>query len=144
MPINGAKDFLIFKVVILDNILSSVSSINPVILECLNIESNFCKVSVLKFVNVDNTSAFKVSDDFVVLLASYLIVDVNRIDVISGSTITGVTEATLYFFKSFTISDFVWLVNVEPEAALIPILTIPYLGVSSSSPPHALTDNALG
>ena len=42
------------------------------------------------------------------------------------------------------ISVFVVSVNVEPEAALIPIFTIPYLGVSSSSPPHALTDNALG
>ena len=42
------------------------------------------------------------------------------------------------------MSAFVVSVSVEPEAALIPILTIPYLGVSSSSPPHALTDNALG
>ena len=63
---------------------------------------------------------------------------------ISGSTICGDTEATLYGFNESTIDCFVVSVNVEPEAALTPILTIPYLGVSSSSPPHALTDNALG
>ena len=42
------------------------------------------------------------------------------------------------------ISFLVVSVKVEPEAALIPIFTTPYLGVSSSSPPQALTDNALG
>ena len=60
------------------------------------------------------------------------------------SQLSGLTEATLYGFNLFTISCFVVSVNVEPEPALIAILTIPYLGVSSSSPPQALTDNALG
>ncbi len=35
-------------------------------------------------------------------------------------------------------------VKVEPDAALIAILTTPYCGVSSSSPPQAETDWALG
>ena len=63
----------------------------------------------------------------VVAFSSYLAVVVNNKEVISGSTITGVTEATLYFFKSFTKSDLVCSVKVAPEAALIPILTTPYL-----------------
>ena len=77
-------------------------------------------------------------------MASYLTLEVNTIEVVSKSTISGLTEATLNFFKPFTISNLVWSVSVAPEPALIAILTIPYLGVSSSSPPQALTDNALG
>jgi hypothetical protein len=79
-----------------------------------------------------------------VLFASYLITEVTKTEVVSGSTISGFTEATLKGFNPLTISNFVWSVNIEPEPALIAILTIPYLGVSSSSPPQALTDNALG
>ena len=45
--------------------------------------------------------------------------------VVSGSTITGVTEATLKVFNCETISAFVVCVNVEPLAALIAILTVP-------------------
>ena len=62
---------------------------------------------------------------FVVSFSSYLTVDVNSIEVVSGSTITGVTEATLYFFNCVTILCFVAVVKVEPEAALIAILTVP-------------------
>ena len=66
------------------------------------------------------------------------------IDVVSGVTITGVTEATLYFFKLFTIFCFVASVKVEPDFGTIPIYTAPYTGVSASSPPYALIDSALG
>ena len=44
-----------------------------------------------------------VSADFVVAFSLYLTFDVKIIDVVSGVTITGVTLATLYFFKLFTI-----------------------------------------
>ena len=37
---------------------------------------------------------------------------VNKIDVVSGSTISGVTEATLNFFNWVTKSTFVAFVNV--------------------------------
>ena len=82
--------------------------------------------------------------DFVVEAEAYLTVDVNKTEVTSGSTICGDTEATLYGFNLLIISCLVVSVNVEPEAAITPIFTTPYLGVSSSSPPQALTDNALG
>ena len=94
--------------------------------------------------NVSTTSDFKVAEDFEVTLLLYFIFDVNNIDVVSGSTITGLTDATLYGFKDVTIFAFVVSVNVEPDAALIAIFTTPYTGVSSSSPPQALTDIALG
>ena len=42
---------------------------------------------------------FKVSDVLVVELESYLTLLVNKIDVVSGSTISGVTEAHVKFFK---------------------------------------------
>ena len=59
---------------------------------------------------------------------------------ISGSIISGLTAATLNFFNCVTISVFVVFVKVEPDAALTAILTTPYTGVSSSSPPQADTD----
>ena len=40
--------------------------------------------------------------------------DVKIKSVVSGSMITGVTEATEYFFKSFTILSFVESVKLEP------------------------------
>ena len=39
------------------------------------------------------------ADVLVVCFSSYLIVDVNKIFVVSGSTITGVTEANENFFS---------------------------------------------
>jgi hypothetical protein len=66
-----------------------------------------------------------VVDVLVVLFSSYLTFVVNNIFVISGSTISGVTDATLYFFNCVTISFFVVLVKVDPDAALIAILTFP-------------------
>ena len=47
--------------------------------------------------------------------------DVKIIEVVSGVTITGVTEATLYFFKLSTIFCFVASVKVEPDFGTIPI-----------------------
>ena len=84
------------------------------------------------------------SADLVVTFESYLTFEVNKIEVVAGSIISGLTEATLYGVNLVTISDLVVSVSVEPDLGLIAILTIPYLGVSSSSPPQALTDNALG
>ena len=51
----------------------------------------------------------------------YLTFDVKIIDVVSGVTITGVTLATLYFFKLFTIFNLVASVNVEPDLGTTPI-----------------------
>ena len=65
--------------------------------EYLKTLSNFCKLFVLKFVKVVIIFDFKVSDVFVVALLSYLTLLVNKIFVVSGSTISGTTEATLNF-----------------------------------------------
>ena len=62
-----------------------------------------------------------VSADFVVAFSLYLTFDVKIIDVVSGVTITGVTLATLYFFKLFTIFNLVASVNVEPDLGTTPI-----------------------
>ena len=85
-----------------------------------------------------------VSAVFAVAFASYLTFEVSNTEVVSGSFITGLTEATLNGFNWVTISAFVVSVNVEPDFALIEIFTTPYCGVSSSSPPQALIDNAFG
>ena len=61
------------------------------------------------------------ADVLVVCFSSYLIVDVNKIFVVSGSTITGVTEATENFFSWVTISSLVVSVNVEPDLGFIAI-----------------------
>ena len=47
--------------------------------------------------------------------------NVNKIFVVSGSTITGVTEATENFFSWVTISSLVVSVNVEPDLGFIAI-----------------------
>ena len=60
--------------------------------------------------------AFNVSASLVVAEALYFALVFKRIDVISGSTICGVTEPTLYSFSLETISDFVCVVKVEPLA----------------------------
>ena len=80
----------------------------------------------------------------VVAFSLYFTFEVNRIVVVSGSTISGLTDTTLYLFNCVLILSFVAVVNVEPEIGLIAILTTPYCGVSSSSPPQALTDCAFG
>ena len=48
-----------------------------------------------------------------VLVSSNLTLDVINKSVVSGSIITGVTEATENFFKSFTILSFVGSVKLE-------------------------------
>ena len=103
----------------------SVSSIKPITFECLNTLSNFCNVSVLYFEMAVVISDFKVSAVLVVAFSSYLTYEVNIIEVVYGSTISGTTEATLYFFNCVIIDCFVVSVKVEPEAALIAILTTP-------------------
>ena len=117
----GVNSFLIFSVVIFDNIDVSVSSIAFDTFEYLKTSSNFCKLFVLKFVKVVMMFDLIVSDVFVVALLLYLTLLVNNIDVVSGSTISGTTEATLNFFNCVTKSNLVALVNVEPEAAFIEI-----------------------
>ena len=88
------------------------------------------------------TFDFNVSLVFVVALALYFTFEVKRIDVVSGSTISGLTDTTLNFFNCFLILSFVEFDNDEPSIGFIAILTTPYCGVSSSSPPQALTDCA--
>ena len=95
------------------------------VLEYLKTLSNFCKLFVLKFVKAVKISDFIVSLVFIVALVSYLTLLVNKIDVVSGSTISGTTEATLNFFNCVTKSTLVAFVKVEPEAALIEIFTVP-------------------
>jgi len=70
-------------------------------------------------------SDFKVSESLVVEAASNFALQVNKIDVTSGSTICGVIEPTLYSLNLLTISFLVCVVSVEPLAALIAILTTP-------------------
>ena len=127
-----------------DKILVSALSIKPVTFENLNTASNFCRVETLYVVNLSITSAFIVSAVFAVDFASYLTFETINTEVVSGSFITGLTEATLYGFNWVTISAFDVSDNTVPDFALIEIFTTPYCGVSSSSPPHALTDNAFG
>ena len=62
-----------------------------------------------------------VSATFVVAFSSNLTVVVKIISVVSGSIITGVTEATENFFKSFTILSFVESVKLEPLVGKIEI-----------------------
>ena len=108
-----------------DKILSSAPSIKPVTFEYLNTESNFCKVEALYVVNLSITSTFIVSVVFAVAFASYLTFEVSNTEVVSGSFIIGLTEATLNGFNWVTISAFVVSVNVEPYFALIEIFTTP-------------------
>ena len=103
----------------------SVSSIAFDTFEYLKTLSNFCKLVELKFVNVVKTFDLIVSAVLIVAFVSNLTVEVNNIFVVSGSTISGVTEATLNFFNCVTKSTFVAFVKVEPEAALIEIFTVP-------------------
>ena len=70
-------------------------------------------------------SDFKVSAVLVVAFLSYLAFTVNKIDVVSGSTISGLTDATLNGFNDVTIFCFVVSVKVEPDAAFIAIFTTP-------------------
>ena len=94
-------------------------------LECLNTWSNSCKLSVLKFVIAVCINDLILSGDFVVAFWSYLTVTFGCINVVSGSSITGVTEATLKSFSCVIISDLVASVSVAPATGLIEIYTLP-------------------
>ena len=58
---------------------------------------------------------------FVVAPLSYLKVVFNVINVVSGSMITGLTEAIVYCLRLFTILAFVVSVKLLPDFALIEI-----------------------
>ena len=111
LPVVGVKFFLIFNVVIFDNIDVSESSISCTNCEYLNRPSNFFKFDVLWFVNVVVTKDFIVSADLVVAFSSNFTLLVISIDVVSGVTISGVTLARLYFFKLFTLFNFEFYKN---------------------------------
>ena len=115
------KDFLNLTVVIFDSIELSAASIVFSNFEYLKTLSNLCSVSVLKSVTAFVTRVLISSEVFVVCFSSKFIVDVNNTLVVSGSTITGVTDATENLLSCVTISSLVVSVRVEPEAALIAI-----------------------
>ena len=123
-----------------ETILVSVLSIKPTIFEYLKTPSNWFKVLVLYPDKVVITFDLIVSEVFVVASALNFTLEVKSIVVVSGSTNSGLTDTTLNFLSCAFILSFVELVKVEPDIGLIAILTTPYCGVSSSSPPHALTD----
>ena len=75
------------------------------------------------------------------------------IKVVSGSTITGVTDATLNFPKSLTSCDFCASDRLSPVELLIDIKTLPYSGTDytpvdgsklPSSPPKTETACVFG
>ena len=78
------------------------------------------------------------------LKQNHILFEVNNTEVVYYQQFVEILKPHYMVLIFVIISFLVVSVSVEPEPALIPILTIPYLGVSSSSPPHALTDNALG
>ena len=71
------------------------------------------------------TFVWSVDTSLVVKLESYLKVVVKVIKVVSGSIITGVTEATANDFKLLTKPSFVNSVRLEPDFALTEIYTLP-------------------
>ena len=89
----GVKSLLSSIVVILEVIASSVSSINLVNAECLNAESNFERLLLLKLVIVVRTFDSKVSFGLIVFLELYVNVTFNLNLVYSGSTTSGLTDA---------------------------------------------------
>ena len=75
------------------------------------------------------------------------------IKVVSGSTITGVIDATLNFAKSFTSCDFCAADKLSPVVLLIDMKTLPYSGTDytpsdgsklPSSPPNTETACVFG
>ena len=71
----------------------STSSINPINSECLNTPTKLFKLSSLYFEIVDCTLLASVVASSTVKLLSYLNVVFKVIKVVSGSVITGLTEA---------------------------------------------------
>ena len=122
-------------VVILLKIDESALLIASVILECLKTPVKFSKLSWLYSMIAFLIFVLKVETSFVVLSESYLKSVDRRMKVVSGSMISGLTEATEYCFKLWTILFFVATVRLDPDFARIDIKTFPYAGVSASSPP---------
>ena len=86
-----------------------------------------------------------------VLLELYLNDTFKIKKVVSGSTITGVIDATVYFAKSATRVDFSDAVKFNPVVATIEINTLPYSAALTTprlesyepfSPPNTCTDCA--
>ena len=82
-------------VVIFEVIAVSVSSISFINCECLNALSNRVKLFVLKLFTVVFTLDIRVSCVFVVFFELYVNEIPSRNFVYSGSTITGVIDATV-------------------------------------------------
>ena len=80
----------------------------------------------------------------------YLNFVTNIKNVVSGSTTTGVIDATLYLPNCVSIDDFSEDVKLFPVVVLTEIKTLPYSGVLTTpklesndpfSPPHTCTDS---
>ena len=83
------------------------------------------------YANAQSVSAWGGEDDET---PQYGVVKI-AIKPIEGSSLSNSTKESIKTqLKQFNV------VSVRPEIGLIAILTTPYCGVSSSSPPHALTD----
>lgn len=89
----------------------------------------------------------------VVALESNLTWEFNLINVVSGSTISGVIDAIVYGFKSFTNCVFWVEVKFAPVVDFTEIKTLPYSGVDDtpvdgskepSSPPKTETACVFG
>ena len=98
----GAINFASVTVTVLFKIEVSASSICPVSFECLNGLSKFFKLELSYALIVSFTKASKPLFVCVVEFESYAKETPNIKNVVSASTITGVTDDTLYFFKSVT------------------------------------------
>ena len=103
-----------FTVTVLDKIAGSVLSKAFKIFECLKTLSNFCRLFVLKDDMVVVANAVMSDADFSVNDGLYFTVVPNTRKSVSGSTITGVIEATLYCLRLLTIVVFVVSVKVSP------------------------------
>ena len=115
----------ILTVVILLSIDESASLIASISFECLKTPVKFCKLFWLYMDIWFRIFVLKVETSFVVLSESYLKSVVKRIKVVSGSIISGRTEATAYCFKLWTILFFVATVKLEPDFALTDMNTFP-------------------
>ena len=94
-------------------------------LECLKTPVKFFKVSSLYDDIAFLIFVLKVETSLVVLSESYLKSVESSIKVVSGSMISGLTEATANCFRLWTILSFVAVVKLVPDFALIDIKTLP-------------------
>ena len=110
----------------------SVLSIRPTTLECLKTLLNCCKSSLLKLIRVVFTNdaiEFGVS---VVREELNCAFTSNMRKSVSGSTITGVIDATVNEARLFTRVVFSESVRLLPVVDLMDIKTFPYSGVDTT------------